>query len=292
MRVLVTGASGFLGSALASLLSKSHDVHGTTRGAALPPGVTPLEVDLSRHFETSDWPQFDAIVHLAQSANYAKFPEAAAEVFAIGAGATQLLLAHAAACGAKRFVFASTGGIYKQSQQPLREEDAVSIGGALGHYFATKYAGELLAQAYGSQLETVSARVFFCYGPGQRLPMLVPRLAHRIRDGLTITLPGGTGPRMNPIFVEDAAEVFAKLVEDGGPAVVNVGGPRAVSLREICGALAEGLGQPASFEADATREPASLVADIGLMINDVMKPRTDPLDGARRTGAALARRDH
>jgi nucleoside-diphosphate-sugar epimerase len=287
MRILITGASGFLGRHLARDLARRHEVFATIRGAALPEGMTPLAADLAGSLDTSRWPAVDAVAHLAQSPRYAEFPKAAGEVFAIAAGATQALLEYALRCGARRFVFASTGGIYARQPRPLRETDPIEIGsGGIAHYLASKRSGELITAAYRSAIETCSARIFFCYGPGQRLPMLVPRLIERIRAGETVSLPGENGPEMNPVFVDDAVRAIAALVEAGGPPVVNIAGPRVVTLRDMCRAIGLDVGREAIFKTDPSARPPYLVADTSLMAERAFRPSIDPLEGAARAARA------
>lgn len=290
MRVLVTGASGFVGRHLCHELCGVHEVFGTTRNGELGSGVVPLTVDLATGvFDTGDWPSVDAIVHLAQSPRYAEFPAAASEVFGIAAVATQTLLDYALRCGAKRFVYASTGGMYEEKNGPWSEADPVRQTGAggLAHYYAAKRAGELLLSAYAEHLDTTSARVFFCYGPGQKLPMLIPRLLGRISNGEEVQLQNGQGPTMNPIYIQDAVTAFRKLVEHGGPQLVNIAGPEAVTLRQICESLADGVDKELRLAAPVTSDPQpDLSADISRMSLDVMDPKVAPMSGMQLTAGA------
>src|SRR5260370_35683692 len=110
------------------------------------------------------------------------------------------LLAWAAQAGARSFVLASTGGLYRTSEQPIGEEAPVVIEpGPLGFYFATKRASELLASQFGERFTVTILRCFFLYGSGQSPAMLMPRLVSPGRLGLPIQLQGGNGDRRHPI---------------------------------------------------------------------------------------------
>jgi nucleoside-diphosphate-sugar epimerase len=265
-------------------------VFATTRGSPVGEGAVPLAVDLCALPNAQAWPRVDAIVHLAQARDYADFPSSAGAVFAVAAAATQALLDHALRTGARRFVYASTGGLYAPSSQPLRETDAVEIApGPLAHYFASKRAGELLLAAYAGHLDVTAMRIFFCYGPGQSERMLMPRLARSILKGSPVTLQGDHGLRLNPIFVDDAAAIVAGLVERGTARVVNIAGPEVVTLEEIGHLLGRGLGVPPVFERDTAVVSPSMVADLDCLRSQVPLPETPPHVGLARLADSLVR---
>ena len=282
MRVLVTGATGFLGTHLFRLMSSKHEVFGVTRTAQAHLGSNNLVADLSSNFDTTTWPDVDAVVHLAQASNYASFPKGASEVFAVAASATQRLLEYAIRVGAKRFVYASTGGLYQKSATPVKEADEISFGaGGLSHYFASKRSGELIVQSYANELDVTCARIFFCYGPGQEKNMLLPRLMSVVARSAPIQLAGRDGLRINPVFVGDAANVFQHLVENGGPQTLNVAGPKSISLREIGDVLGACLSTKPVFEVDTGAESPRMEADVSLMTSLFEHAWTEPADGLR-----------
>jgi nucleoside-diphosphate-sugar epimerase len=230
----------------------------------------------------------DAVVHLAQSPHYRSFPDGAASVFAVAALATQGLLDYAVRVGAKRFIFASTGGLYAPSSHPLQEDDPLDIGETpLAHYLASKRAGELIAMAYGRSLDASILRIFFCYGPGQTAGMLMPRLVQSVRDGRPIRLTGEHGLRINPIFVDDAAALVERLVQRAGPNIVNVAGPAAISLKAMGETLGGILGKPPTFEYDGESRSPLLVADIGRLEAAAGRPLVGPEEGLARLVQSL-----
>lgn len=289
MRVLVTGATGFLGSHLVKELVSRHQVYAAVRDDRAPAGTHPIPANLELPLATMEWPATDAVVHIAQSPHYRSFPDGAAGVFAVAALATQGLLDYAVRVGAKRFIFASTGGLYAPSRLPLREDDPLEIGEtALSHYFASKRAGELVAAAYGQALDVTVLRIFFCYGPGQAAEMLMPRLAHIVRDARPIRLAGQEGLRFNPVFVDDAAASVARLAEGGGPAVVNIAGPTVISLREVGETLGRVLGKAPIFENEGSSASPSMVADIARLTAAVGRPLVEPEEGLARLAQSLS----
>lgn len=289
MRVLLTGATGFLGRKVAAALAKSHAVFAITRGGHLPSGVQAVEADLTSDLGEVALPTVDVVGHLAQARDYANFPSSANSVFSVAAKTAQHLLHHAAKTGARRFVYASTGGVYAPSSHARAETDRVELTpGALMHYFASKRSGELVCQAYSSELETVVGRVFFCYGPGQSDQMLFPRLIRSVRTGQPIRLAGNSGLTFNPIHVDDAAACFVHMMERGGEGVMNIAGPKAVTLRTVVDAIGTGMSTDPVFDVVANETGPNLAADVSLLQSSLDRDWVDPIVGA----CEMAKADH
>lgn len=284
MKILITGAAGFLGRRLAAALAATHQVTGVYRQHC---SIEPIDVvgcDLSKPFDTASWPDVDVIYHLAQSAKYADFPNGASEVFAVATSATQTLLDYAVRVRARKFIFASTGGFYKAKHRPVTEDDVVSVGGEpLSHYFAAKQAAELLIQSYRSHIDGTSVRLFFCYGPGQSSAMLFPRLERSIREHKQIRIAGENGATMNPIFVDDAAAIFAGLANQLDAPILNLAGPRTVCLREICYEIGAAAGIAPLLVPDLSIQAPSFIADTSELKRLKLLPMVDPIDGIRLT---------
>jgi len=281
MRVLVTGAAGFVGRQLVPRLARDHEIVALVR--TMPawemPTIKTIVADLTSPSVGARLPRdVDVIVHLAQA--YKTFPEHAAEIFAVNATSTQRLADHARAAGVRRFVLASSGSIYSPAGAPLRETD---IPRPMGFHPATKLIAEQVLDYYADPLEVVALRLFAPYGPGQ-VDRLVPRLIESVRNGSAIMLSRGGEPRLNPIFISDLVEVFAQAVSGAGNGVINVAGPTTVSIRDIAELAGEVLGRSPVF-VDQDREPfGDLVADTSAMaqqfaIATLIEPRT----GIRRT---------
>jgi UDP-glucose 4-epimerase len=278
--VVVTGATGFLGSALLELLAQRDEVVALHRPGAEPParaGVRWLPQDLAAPLG-ADLPQAtDAVIHLAQSRRYREFPEGARDVFAVNAAVTVELLDYARRSGAKAFTYASSGAVYASGPEPVRETDAPQPG---NFYAASKRAGELAAEQYRSLLNAHVLRFFFIYGPGQR-NMFIPGVLARIGDGQEVTLAGTDGIRVNPVFVDDAAAAVAGTLELPESMTLNVAGPDVVSLREIAEIGGRLLGSEPRFAS--TDPQPDLVASIDRMREAVGAPKVGIDEGLRRT---------
>jgi nucleoside-diphosphate-sugar epimerase len=280
MRVLVTGAAGFVGRYVVARLARDHEVVALVHSQPsrdLPAAKT-IVADLTSPSMAARLPRdVDVVVHLAQA--YKTFPEHAAEIFAVNATSTQRLADHARSVGVRRFVLASSGSIYRPGPAPLRETDPPQ---PMGFHPATKLIAEQVLSYYAEPLEVVNLRLFAPFGPMQ-VDRLIPRLIESVRSGTAIALSRGGEPRLNPIFIDDLAEVFAQVVAGAGAGVINIGGPTVVSIRDIAEAAGDALGRAPNFEA-RDREPyGDLVADVTAMHRQLVLPAmVEPHEGIRR----------
>src|SRR5437870_2140671 len=105
-RILITGATGFIGRHLVERLRAQHELYCIAR--AIPPAVSDrvfwVKDDLAVGLNEGQLPsRLDAVVHLAQSSRYRDFPEGARDVFAINVRSTFDLLEYARRSGARSF---------------------------------------------------------------------------------------------------------------------------------------------------------------------------------------------
>jgi nucleoside-diphosphate-sugar epimerase len=258
MRVLLTGASGFVGGYLApALVAAGHDVHALVRHPGAydaPEGVTLVEADLEQ-LDRDTLPGVDAVAHFAQA--NVPFPDGAGTLYAVNTASTLVLLEHARRCGAQRFLYASSASVYGFGDRPFMEVDPVS---AHDFYATTKINSEQLVGTYGRFLGTSVFRLVAPYGPGQTGRM-IPGVVGRVRGGRPVTLNGGGRPRMNPIYVEDTVRAAVAALELEGNHVVNVAGEEVVGIDRIAVLAGAALGREPVFEVGDADAPGDVVAD-------------------------------
>lgn len=259
MKIAISGAGGFLGKRLTQHLSAAgHEVIAIVRRD--PPtedqsyfsahGISVLRIDLST-LDSRRLPRdVDAIYSIAQSSHFRNFPEQAEDIFSVNVTANMKLLQWAMENKVRKFVFASSGGIYGgRPGGKWNESDPLSVDSPLGFYLGTKLCAEVILQNCRQFFETmVILRPFFIYGPGQRKDMLIARMVESVKHGQPIFLQGKDGLRLNPVFVDDAVIAFARALDLEGWHVINVAGPDAVTLREIGEKIGAQLGKKPVFE--------------------------------------------
>lgn len=239
MKILVTGATGFIGSNILPTLVNSGEKNMVFAVARrIPDGthqaVNWIEADLGVSGWTKRLPDenFDVIIHLAQSKHYREFPSWTTDIFDINVGATVELAEWGLKHHVKRFLFASTGNVYGSKECMHREEDYCNPETMYG---ASKLSGEILLKPFSEFMEILVLRFFGVYGPGQTDAML-PGVIQRFNVGDEITLAGNIGVRFNPIYVDDCASAIHHLTvlpTPSGYEVLNIGGSESIDLRQV-----------------------------------------------------------
>jgi UDP-glucose 4-epimerase len=257
VRILVTGATGLIGQALLPLLLRSGtDVVALVRAGTPPPaGVEVLVHDLAFPFPASALPAVDCVVHLAHHPDV-RVPESLVALHRLNTTSTVELLDAARLRGVGRFVYASSGAVYGLGPQRYDESTAP---GVTDLYALTKSSAEAYVRSYAGSLEPVVVRPFFPYGPGQR-DRLVARLAAAVTGGKPVEVPRGGGPRINPVFVADAAEAIAAAALGRSPDLLNLAGPDIVSIAELAETIARVAGRAPQIVERDERADGDLVA--------------------------------
>lgn len=244
MKVLVTGATGFVASHLIPALAGEHEVfalgHDEQR---IAPGGRALVADLRDRKLADDLPEVDAIVHLAQA--NVPFPDGAVDLLSVNVASTVALLDHARRVGATHFVYASSASVYGPGDRPWREDDETV---APDFYARTKLAAERFVLSYEQEFAASVFRLVAPYGPGQQNRM-IPRLISTVRAGQTVRLNDGGKPRMNPIYIDDVVTTVAAVLRSSSGQLLNLAGDDAVSVQEIAEAAGRALGRTPVFEA-------------------------------------------
>jgi UDP-glucose 4-epimerase len=264
LKILITGAGGFIGRHLAQSLRKGNELYllDISRHLNLE-GSCWLELDLTTAFSAKDLPgKVDIIIHLAQAREYHDFPNSGLEIFQLNASSTLKLLEYGRKAGVRKFLYASTGSVYSGAKRRFRETDSAS--GEKSFYALSKYQGEGLVKAYAPYMDVTIFRFFAVYGPDQK-EKLIPTLVERVRNGQHIQIYGEEGIRLNPIYVDDAVEVIIRAFSLKGSNILNVGGQEALSILGMCRIIGEVLDRQPRFEHLLDKGESDLVGDVTLM---------------------------
>src|SRR5690606_23736306 len=120
----------------------------------------------------------------------------------------------------------STGSIYANSYDPLREDSPIQEIESMGVYPLSKLSGECVLKQYSDDFKVVILRLFFVYGAGANRGMLIPRIVSSVKQGEEIILQGDDGLLITPTFAGDVAHVIGRAIEGGSCGTYNVAGPR------------------------------------------------------------------
>jgi UDP-glucose 4-epimerase len=256
MNFLITGAAGFLGSALANQLAREgHQVRGLDDLSAGDPRVLSPDVHFTRG-DVNDRPKLwtllqevDCVYHLAARVSVQESVLYPREYNAVNVGGTVSLMEAMRDVGVRRVILASSGAVYgDQGEQPLRE---TAIPDPHSPYAVSKVSAEHYVRTIGKLwgLETVCLRIFNAYGSGQRLPPshppVVPHfLRQALRGGTLVVHSDGTQTR-DYVYVDDvvSAMVAAATAPNVNGLVINVGSGTETSIRELVRKVGEVTGR-------------------------------------------------
>jgi len=270
MRVLVTGASGLLGRAVAtSILAAGHEVRTLQRSPSRVEGATDVIGSVTDATSVARATAgVDGIVHLAAKVSLAGDP---AEFEAVNVGGTFRLLRAAVESGVGRFVYVSSPSV-AHSGSSIVGDDAEPADPlrAHGDYARTKAQAELLALAADSPaLAVVAVRPHLVWGPGDT--QLVARIVERARQG-RLPLLGKGAALIDSTYIDNAASGIAAALEraphvHGNSYVITNGEPRPVAE------LLDGMCRAAGVPTPRWSVPAGVARTAGSLIEAVWRVR-------------------
>lgn len=207
MRVLVTGASGFLGGVVCDeLRGREHEVHALVRReGSQPDGTTPVVGDLTDAeslMQAVDSSRPECVVHLAAEIASQRDP---AKIHEANVEGTRRLIAGCEAAGVRRIVFTSTVVTGDAHGSCLDEESDLPIETEYGR---SKQQGERLVRE--SSLEDVIIRPSHVYGPGG---WFVEEFVNRLRQPGRFAVIGSGENWWDVVRVEDVASAIADAAE-------------------------------------------------------------------------------
>ncbi|MCW3474792.1 SDR family NAD(P)-dependent oxidoreductase [Limobrevibacterium gyesilva] len=309
VRVLVTGADGFIGSHLAEALSdrgatvtalclyNSFDAHGWLDDipADVHPTLTRVRGDVrDAAFIRRLMPGHDVVFHLAALIAIPHSYVAAQSYVETNVLGTLNILEAARECGVTRVVHTSTSEVYGTAiTLPITESHPLQ---GQSPYSASKIGADMLAESFARSfgLQVAILRPFNTFGPRQSERAIIPTVIRQMLDPECPALKvGATDTVRDFTFVDDTVRAFMALgigsgVEFGRP--YNAGTGKAFAVADMIELVAEitGCTKPVRQEAERLRPDSSevlaLQADSSRLTGDVgWRPRVGFRDGLTRT---------
>jgi UDP-glucose 4-epimerase len=298
MNFLVTGAAGFLGSALANRLAREgHQVRGLDDLSAGDKDRLGPDVLFTRG-DVTDRPKLwtllqdvDCVYHLAAKVSVPESVLYPREYNIINVGGTVSVMEAMRDVGVKRVVLTSSGAVYgDQGDQPLSESTPPD---PHSPYAVSKLAAEHYVRTIGSLwgIETVSLRVFNAFGPHQPLPAahppVIPHFLRQASQGGTLVIHGHGEQTRDFVFINDTLEalVAAATAPDIDRLVINIGSGKETSIKDLAQAVMETMNVKTDWmpKEDQDPGPSRMCADIGLARKKLgYQPHFDLREGLKR----------
>jgi dTDP-glucose 4,6-dehydratase len=301
VRVVVTGAAGFLGSHLCDrFVEEGHEVVAMDNFiTGAPDNLDHLIGRDDFRFVRHDVTEFiyvqgdvDGVLHLASPASPVDYLELPIKTLKVGSLGTHKTLGLAKAKDA-RYLLASTSEVYGDPQEhPQRESywGHVNPIGPRGVYDEAKRFAEAMTMAYRREhgVDTRIARIFNTYGPRMRPDdgRVVSNFVVQALRGDPLTVYGDGSQTRSFCYVSDLVDGLYRLFLDGGSEPVNLGNPDECTILELAELVTEltGSGAPVEHLPLPEDDPQVRQPDIGRARETLGWAPEVPLEeGLRRT---------
>ena len=244
MKLLVTGASGFVGRRFLEMAPADWRI--VCLGRSQPDSLTGrwIRCDLSDQKsiesaakQVSD-ETFDSIVHLAAFVPRTAADDTLDKARLGNIDATINLLTYFGE-KSEKIIIGSTAEVYDQSKihGPITEDNVVAGG---SYYGSTKLASELITQSYAKKLnkELTILRFSVMYGGYDPIARAIPNFIRAAKAGEDLTIRGANVLR-DYVHTDDVARSIICAVNANGAGVVNIGTGRGISIRETAQAIVD-----------------------------------------------------
>jgi dTDP-glucose 4,6-dehydratase len=248
LRIIVSGAAGFIGSHFCDyLLARGHSVVGldnfltgsreNLEHLAKEPRFRLVEQDITKSFSVEG--EVDCVVNMASPASPKDYLDHPIETLEVGSIGTQRMLELAREKGA-RFLLTSTSECYGD---PLEHPQVESYWGNVNPvgprscYDESKRFAEAITMAYHRQygLRSNIVRIFNTYGPRMKLDdgRVVPAFLDQALRSEPITVFGDGSQTRSFCYVSDLVEGIYRLMLSDEPYPVNIGNPNEMTILEF-----------------------------------------------------------
>ena len=291
MKILVTGAAGFIGSHLCDALVKEHKVFGLDNFCDFyDPKIKwdnikdLLKKDNFRIFEYDirdvsgldkmfSENSFDMVIHLAAMAGVRPSIENPKLYTEVNINGTVNLLAECRKNNIRNFIFASSSSVYGNNKKvPFSEDDPVDF--PISPYASTKKACELICHAFHHlyDISLLCLRFFTVYGPRQRPDLAIHKFTSLMLDGKPIPVFGDGSTQRDYTYIADIIDGVLKsidYVQTGNHyEIFNLGESQTIELSKMIYTLENTL----NLKAEKKQFPLQ-PGDVNITYADISKSR-------------------
>jgi UDP-glucuronate 4-epimerase len=297
MKVLITGAAGFIGSHLSErLLDDGLMVVGldnfddfynpqikrqNIKGCLKNKNFQLVEADIrdSAAMDKTVGGGVEIIVHLAARAGVRPSIEKPLLYADVNINGTMVLLEAAKKHKVNKFIFGSSSSVYGNNKKvPFSEGDSVDF--PISPYAATKKAGELICHTYHHLygISITPLRFFTVYGPRQRPDLAIHKFAKLIEQGKPIPVYGDGTMMRDFTYIDDIIDgTVAAMNKCTGFSIYNLGESRPISVNDLIAEIEKALGKKAvkKYLPPQPGDVERTFADVTKAVNELgYKPNT------------------
>ncbi len=258
IKVLVTGASGFIGRKLVrELLSKGYYVMAACRN--------PKKLNQSEHrnlhliqYDLEDSikmienqiKEIDVICHLAayipkEFENY-KYAEKCYKINALG---TLKLMEYGSRKGVKHFIYYTSGNAYEYSDRPVTEESKMYPSQKATYYLASKLMGELYVEHFRQIciLKTTIFRLSSVYGVGMNQNEIICKCINNLNRSIEVEIYNNDVYKTDFVYAEDIVKATCLSIDNSNFGIFNLGSGENYSLGYVVRLIANILNKSESY---------------------------------------------
>jgi len=291
MKILITGAAGFIGShTCESLIKNGNSIIGVDNfdpfysSKLKELNLVQLSQNSNFRFYKADIRddkalnqifssnQVDVVIHLAAKAGVRPSIKAISEYYDVNINGTISLLESMRKNGIKKMLFASSSSIYGNNEKvPFSEDDRVD--NPISPYASTKKSGELLCHVYNHlyNFDITCLRFFTVYGPRQRPDLAIHKFTRLIQENKPIPFYGDGSSSRDYTYIEDIVNgISCALNHLEGYKIYNLGESKVITLKKLVEVIETILGKKALLNQLPMQQ-----GDVSRTFADISKARAE-----------------